>query len=105
MSRAEIEGLDNDYVLNTYKRLPGVFVRGSGCLMWDSEGNEYLDFLAGIAVCQLGHCHPAITEAISKQAGTLMHTSNHLLTEPQARLAKKLCELSGMERVFYVVSG
>jgi len=101
----DIRSLDQQYVLNTYKRLPGVFVRGEGCYLWDDQGNRYLDFLAGIAVCQLGHCHPAVVEALTSQAKRLMHTSNHLLTEPQARLAKRLCELSGMGKVFFGVDG
>jgi predicted acetylornithine/succinylornithine family transaminase len=106
MSQSEdIRALDEKYVLQTYKRLPGVFVRGEGCFVWDEDGNQYLDFLAGIAVCQLGHCHPAVVKAIETQARTLIHTSNFLLTPPQAKLAKKLCEVSGMERVFFTVDG
>lgn len=101
----EIRELDATYVLPTYKRQPGVFVRGKGTRLYDAEGNEYLDFLAGIAVDAIGHCHPAIVEAITKQASTLIHTSNHLCTEPQARLAKKICELTGMERVFFANCG
>ncbi len=100
-----IKALDDQYVMHTYKRMDGLFVRGQGCSMWDSEGNEYLDFLAGIAVCQLGHCHPAVVSAISNQANTLMHTSNYLLNEPMARLAEKLCKLSGMDKTFFVVDG
>lgn len=101
----EIRELDATYVLPTYKRQPGVFVRGKGTRLYDAEGNEYLDFLAGIAVDAIGHCHPAIIEALTKQASTLIHTSNHLCTEPQARLAKKICELTGMERVFFANCG
>lgn len=101
----EIRALDATYVLPTYKRQPGVFVRGKGTRLYDAEGNEYLDFLAGIAVDAIGHCHPAIVEALTKQANTLIHTSNHLCTEPQARLAKKICELTGMERVFFANCG
>jgi acetylornithine/N-succinyldiaminopimelate aminotransferase len=101
----EIKSLDDRFVMQTYKRLPGLFVRGEGCSLWDSEGNEYLDFLAGIAVCQLGHCHPAVVEALARQGATLIHTSNHLLTEPQARLAERLCQLSDMDKVFFTVDG
>jgi len=101
----EIRDLDATYVLQTYKRQPGVFVRGKGMFLYDAEGNEYLDFLAGIAVDALGHCHPAMVEALTKQASTLIHTSNHLCTEPQARLAKKICEITGMERVFFANCG
>jgi acetylornithine/N-succinyldiaminopimelate aminotransferase len=101
----EVKALDDTYVLKTYNRQPGLFVRGEGCRIWDSEGREYLDFLAGIAVCQLGHCHPAIIGALQEQSRTLIHTSNHLLTEPQARLAERLCKISGMERVFFSSDG
>lgn len=101
----EIRELDATYVLPTYRRQPGAFVRGKGTRLYDAEGKEYLDFLAGIAVDALGHCHPAMVEAISKQANTLIHTSNHLCTEPQARLAKKICEITGMDRVFFCNCG
>jgi acetylornithine/N-succinyldiaminopimelate aminotransferase len=102
---AEIRALDQAHVLPTYNRLPGLFVRGEGCRLFDSEGRSYLDFLAGIAVCQLGHSHPAVVQAICQQAAKLMHTSNHLLTEPQARLAERLCQISGMERAFFAGCG
>ncbi|HZH97663.1 MAG TPA: aminotransferase class III-fold pyridoxal phosphate-dependent enzyme, partial [Fimbriimonadaceae bacterium] len=101
----EVKALDDAYLLATYKRQPGLFVRGEGCRIWDSEGKEYLDFLAGIAVCQLGHCHPAVIDALDRQSRTLIHTSNHLLTEPQARLAEKLCRITGMERAFFTSDG
>ncbi|MDX9822377.1 MAG: aminotransferase class III-fold pyridoxal phosphate-dependent enzyme, partial [Syntrophales bacterium] len=64
------------FVMNTYKRFPIALVRGEGARVWDVEGREYLDFIAGIAVCNLGHCHPAVVEAIRAQAGMLMHVSN-----------------------------
>lgn len=105
MATPDIRSLDQQYVMNTYKRMPGVFVRGEGCSLWDEDGNEYLDFLAGIAVCQLGHCHPAVVKAVTEQAKTLMHTSNYLVSPPQALLAKRLCEISGMENVFFAVDG
>lgn len=101
----EIRELDATYVLPTYRRQPGAFVRGNGTRLYDADGKEYLDFLAGIAVDALGHCHPAMVEAITKQANTLIHTSNHLCTEPQARLAKKICEITGMDRVFFCNCG
>lgn len=104
-STEHIRELDATYVLPTYKRQPGVFVRGKGMFLYDAEGNEYLDFLAGIAVDALGHCHPAMVEALTKQANTLIHTSNHLCTEPQALLAEKLCQITGMDRVFFVNCG
>lgn len=101
----EIRELDATYVLPTYRRQPGAFVRGKGTRLYDAEGKEYLDFLAGIAVDALGHCHPAMVDAITKQANTLIHTSNHLCTEPQARLAMKICEITGMDRVFFCNCG
>src|SRR4051794_578486 len=105
MPNDDIRGLDELYVLPTYKRFPGVFVRGLGCSVWDEEGNEYLDFLAGIAVCQLGHCHPAVVKAIEQQARPLIHPSNFFLPPPQAKLARELCRVSGMEKVFFTVDG
>ncbi len=100
-----VQSLDERYVMPTYARFPAVFVRGSGCTLWDDAGNEYLDLLAGVAVCQLGHCHPEVVAAIARQAGELMHCSNLLLSPPVARLGAKLCELSGMDRVFFGVCG
>lgn len=101
----DVKSLDQDYVMQTYGRHPALFVQGAGCSLWDNRGNEYLDLLAGIAVCSLGHCHPALVSAITRQAQQLIHTSNLLLTAPQAQLAKRLCQISGMDRVFYAVCG
>ena len=81
--------------MGTYVRAPVEFVRGEGTRLWDAEGNEYLDFLAGISVVQIGHCHPALVEAIREQAGRLMHVSNLYYTEPSMRLAKRLAQVSG----------
>lgn len=100
-----IQALEDKYVMNTYKRLPGIYVKGEGCYLWDENGKKYLDFLAGIAVNQIGHCHPVVIDALTQQARTLMHTSNYLATPPAAKLAKKLCEISGMEKVFFTVDG
>jgi acetylornithine/N-succinyldiaminopimelate aminotransferase len=100
-----IHDLDQQFVARTYNRMPALFVQGSGCYLWDNRGNQYLDLLAGIAVCQLGHCHPAVVAAITRQAQQLIHTSNLLLTAPQAQLAEKLCRLSGMDRVFFCNDG
>ena len=91
--------------LQTYARLPIAFVRGAGARLWDIEGKEYLDFLGGIAVVPAGHCHPAIVEAVSRQAATLMHSSNLYYIEPQVRLAQRLHELSGGMRAFFCNSG
>jgi acetylornithine/N-succinyldiaminopimelate aminotransferase len=96
---------DAAHVMKTYGRQPVTFVRGQGARLWDAEGREYLDFLAGIAVCSVGHCHPRLVQAIADQAATLMHVSNLFLTEPQARLARRLIELSDFERVFFCNSG
>ena len=100
-----IKSTDEEHLMRTYNRLPALFVQGSGCSLWDNRGNEYLDLLAGIAVCQLGHCHPAVVAAITRQAQQLIHTSNILLTAPQAQLAARLCNISGMDRVFYANDG
>lgn len=104
-SAEQIRELDAAYVLPTYKRQLGVFVRGEGMYLYDAEGKKYLDFLAGIAVDALGHCHHRMVEALTRQAMTLIHTSNHLCTEPQARLAEKICRISGMDRVFFANCG
>lgn len=96
---------DSEYVLGTYARQPLVFVRGEGARLWDSEGREYLDFLAGIAVVQVGHSHPRIADAIADQARTLMQVSNLYHNALQAPLAKRLCQLSGMEKAFFCNSG
>jgi acetylornithine/succinyldiaminopimelate/putrescine aminotransferase len=73
---AELQALERDWVVPTYARQPVEFVRGDGCRLFDAEGGEYLDFLAGISVAQIGHCHPALVEAIREQAGRLIHVSN-----------------------------
>jgi acetylornithine aminotransferase/acetylornithine/N-succinyldiaminopimelate aminotransferase len=91
--------------IGTYSRFPAAMVRGEGCRLWDAEGREYLDFLAGIAVCSLGHCHPAVTEAVCRQAGSLVHVSNLFHTQPQIELAELLTANSFAERVFMANSG
>jgi acetylornithine/N-succinyldiaminopimelate aminotransferase len=93
------------YLMNTYGRFPVVFVRGRGLKLWDSDGKEYLDFLAGIAVNNLGHCHPKIVIALQKQAQKLIHASNYFHMEPQIKLAKALCQNSFADRVFFCNSG
>ncbi|MYE24465.1 MAG: aminotransferase class III-fold pyridoxal phosphate-dependent enzyme, partial [Gammaproteobacteria bacterium] len=89
----------------TYGRLPVSFVRGEGSHVYDEAGKAYLDGLTGIAVCGLGHAHPAVAKALSEQANTLLHTSNLYLIGPQERLATRLTELSGMDNVFFCNSG
>jgi len=91
--------------MNTYGRLPVSFVKGEGCYLYDDQGQRYLDALTGIAVCGLGHSHPAVAQAISEQANALMHTSNLYGIPNQEALADKLCELSSMDRVFFGNSG
>ncbi len=91
--------------MRTYRRAPVEFVRGEGALLWDAEGVEYLDFLTGISVCSVGHCNPAVVEAVREQAGRLMHTSNLFYTEPMVRLAERLAESSLGGRVFFANSG
>lgn len=92
-------------LMNTYSRLPVTFVKGEGVWLWDDRGERYLDALAGVAVCGLGHCHPRLTRAICEQAGTLIHTSNLFHIEKQERLAERLTELSGMDNAFFCNSG
>lgn len=93
------------YVFNTYSRVQTVFVKGQGATLWDEAGNQYTDFLAGIAVCSLGHCHPAVTKAVCDQARELIHVSNLYYTAPQAELARLLVEKSFADRVFFANSG
>ena len=93
------------HVMNTYARLPVTFSHGKGCRVTDTEGKEYLDALSGIAVSTLGHAHPALVAAISSQAGRLLHTSNLYRVREQEVLADKLCEISGMQEVFFGNSG
>jgi len=91
--------------IGTYSRYPAAMLQGRGCRLTDADGKEYLDFLAGIAVCALGHCHPAVTEAIVRQAGQLVHVSNLYYTEPQIRLAELLLDNSFGEKIFLANSG
>jgi acetylornithine/N-succinyldiaminopimelate aminotransferase len=102
---AELQQLEREAVMGTYARNPVEFVRGEGTRLWDDEGNEYLDFLAGISVVQLGHCHPAVVEAVREQAGQLMHVGNLFYTEPGMRLAKRLSDASLGGKVFLCNSG
>ena len=105
MALAELQQLERDALMPTYARNPVEFVRGEGTRLWDDEGNEYLDFLTGISVAQLGHCHPAVVDAVRGQAGRLMHVGNLFYTEPGMRLAKRLADLSLGGRVFLCNSG
>ncbi len=89
----------------TYKRFPLVLTKGDGCIVWDAEGRSYLDFVAGIAVCNLGHSHPGIAKAVSNQAQTLVHVSNLYYTLPQTEVAARLVENSFADKVFFCNSG
>ncbi len=91
--------------MNNYGNRNHSLSRGEGCYLFDDSNKRYLDALSGIAVCGLGHCHPAVTQAITEQAGTLLHTSNLFNIERQEQLAQALCEISGMERAFFSNSG
>lgn len=105
MTNQEIAALAAEYLMPTYAQPPIAFVRGEGAWLFDADGKRYLDFLAGIAVCGVGHAHPRLTAAICAQAGQIMHTSNLFLIEPQARLAQRLVELSFADRAFFCNSG
>ncbi len=96
---------DKKYYLPTFKRYPLAFRRGRGARLWDVEGKEYIDALAGIAVNNLGHCHPRIVEAVQRQAEQLIHISNFYVSEPQVRLSEKLVQASGLHSVFFSNSG
>ncbi len=100
-----IIALENQHIVQTYKRAPMVLDHGEGMVVYDTEGKAYLDFVAGIAVQALGHSDPGVVAAITEQAGKLIHTSNLFYTEPGARLANRLCELSFADRVFFSNSG
>jgi len=97
--------LEHKYFMNTVERLPVTLVRGEGARVWDEDGREYLDFVAGWAVNSLGHCHPVVVEAIVEQAHTLIQTSNQFYTIPQIRLAELLVQNSCLDKVFFCNSG
>ena len=97
--------LEKQYFLPVSKRLPITLVRGQGTRVWDIDDCEYLDFVAGIAAVSLGHCHPEVVSAIERQAKQLMHTSNYYYTIPQVKLAKLLCDSTGLDKVFFCNSG
>ncbi len=95
----------HDPLMATYKRLPVTFARGEGAWLWDTDGRRYLDALSGIAVCGLGHAHPAVREALCEQAGLLIHTSNIYQIAEQQALGESLTAYTGMDRVFFSNSG
>ena len=97
--------LERDYLLQNYARYPLVLARGKGCYLHDLEGKRYLDFISGIGVNALGHAHPRLTKVIRDQAAKLIHTSNLYYHEYQGKLAKRLCEMSGLQRCFFANTG
>ncbi|MBI5181261.1 MAG: aminotransferase class III-fold pyridoxal phosphate-dependent enzyme, partial [Nitrospirae bacterium] len=101
----ELLEFSKKYIMNTYNRFPVVFIKGRGAKLFDSDNREYLDFVAGIAVCNLGHCHPKVTVAFQKQAQRLVHISNLYHNEPQIKLAKLLVENSFADKAFFCNSG
>ncbi|MEG6523366.1 acetylornithine transaminase [Desulfotomaculum sp. 1211_IL3151] len=105
MNNQEILAMGQQYVMNTYGRLPMALVKGEGAWVWDAEGRQYLDFVSGIAVNSLGHAHPRVVEAITKQAHALLHCSNLYWIEPQVKLAKILVENSCADKAFFCNSG
>jgi predicted acetylornithine/succinylornithine family transaminase len=105
MSLAELQTLERSSVIHSYLRQPVEFVRGEGSLLWDEQGNEYLDFLCGISVTNIGHCHPRVVDAVREQVGRLMHVSNLFYTEPGMRLAERLVDSSLGGKVFFCNSG
>jgi acetylornithine/N-succinyldiaminopimelate aminotransferase len=105
VSLAELQQIEAGAVIGTYARNPVEFVRGEGTRLWDDAGNEYLDFLAGISVVQIGHCHPELVKAVGEQAARLMHVGNLFYTEPGIRLAQRLSELGLGGKAFLCNSG
>ncbi len=101
----EVAALTDRYVMQTYGRFPIAMVRGQGCRLYDADDKEYLDFVAGLAVCNLGHCHPRVVEAIQRQAESLLHVSNLYHIPWQAELARKIVEHSFGDQVFFCNSG
>ncbi len=105
MTLAELQALEAASLLPTYARFPVEFVRGEGSRLWDVDGHEYLDFLSGIAVTNVGHCHPLVVAAVREQAGRLLHVSNLFYTEPAMRLAARLCRRGLGGKAFFCNSG
>jgi acetylornithine/N-succinyldiaminopimelate aminotransferase len=105
MSLAQLQALEREHLVPAYARMPVQFVRGSGALLYDDEGNEYLDFQTGLAVSSLGHGHPAVVRAIAAQAAQLIHVGNLVYSEPGMRLAKRLAECSLGGKVHFANSG
>ena len=96
---------DKKNYLPTFKRFPLAFIKGKGSRLWDADGKEYIDMLAGIAVNNLGHCHPKVVGAVQDQAAVLMHISNFFVSPPQVAVSKLLVDLTGLKHVFLTNSG
>lgn len=105
ISNKNLYQLDKETYLPTFKRFPLAFIKGAGSRLWDADGKEYIDMLAGIAVNSVGHCHPAVVKAIQEQAAELIHVSNFFVSPAQVSLSKLLVDISGMDRVFLTNSG
>jgi acetylornithine/N-succinyldiaminopimelate aminotransferase len=105
MTLSELQAIESAHVIPSYARQPVELVRGAGTRLWDADGNEYLDFLAGISVLNVGHCHPAVVAAVREQVGTLTHVTNLFYTEPAMRLAERLATSSLGGKVFFCNSG
>ena len=105
MTTQEIMNQGEEYFLHTYNRYPVVLDHGDGVYLYDTEGKKYLDFCAGIAVFALGYNQPALNEAVKNQVDKIVHTSNYFYNEPSVEAARKLCQASGLEKVFFCNSG
>ena len=105
ISNKHLYQLDKEHYLPTFNRFPIAFIKGSGSRLWDADGKEYIDMLAGIAVNAVGHCHPEVVKAIQDQAAQLIHVSNFFVSPPQVSLSKLLVDISGLSRVFLTNSG
>ena len=102
---ATYQGIDLEYYLPVFKRLPLTVTHAKGARVWDDRGNEYIDAMAGVAVNSVGHCHPHVVKAIKEQAERLIHISNFFISPSQVELAKKLAQKSGLHKVFFANSG
>ena len=105
LAAEDVVALAERYLMGTYRREPLVPVRGSGCRLWDAQGRSYLDFVSGLGVNAVGHCHPRVVQALTRQAAQLLHVSNLYYIEPQARLARWLVEHGPFHRAFFCNSG
>ncbi|MDA0815386.1 MAG: aminotransferase class III-fold pyridoxal phosphate-dependent enzyme, partial [Chloroflexi bacterium] len=102
---SEVQQLESQYHMQMFRRMPVTLLRGEGTRVWDEDGKEYLDFVAGIATDTLGHAHPGLADVIAEQARTLIHVSNIFYSEPQVYLAQLLVENSALDQVFFANSG